>query len=184
MVVFNKNINEVKIQKHRTYFVSKEVKFKFGEYAFVASKEAKIELNQLTFLKKVIKKVVKRKRKKKNRKKKGQVISQGKSNRKKWKAFKIWFFLLPNYVFSKKSKNSRMGKGKGSFLRWVFRIQRGLTIVEFTGLSLYRLKKILNKVNKKLKFKLCLISRNRTHYVPVWSKLNLSIEMFNKYRLM
>jgi ribosomal protein L16/L10AE len=117
MVVFNKNINEVKIQKHRTYLISKEIKFKFGEYAFVSSKETKIELNQLTFLKKIIKKVVKRKRKKKNRKKKGQMMVQGKSNRKKWKAFKIWFFLLPNYVFSKKSKNSRMGKGKGSFLR-------------------------------------------------------------------
>jgi hypothetical protein len=83
MVVFNKNINEIKIQKHRVFFVSKEIKFKFGEYAFVAQKELKIELNQLTFLRKVIKKVVKKARKKKNRKRKGQIVAQGKSNRKK-----------------------------------------------------------------------------------------------------
>ena len=30
---------------------------------------------------------------------------------------KIWFFFKKNFPITKKSKNSRMGKGKGSFLR-------------------------------------------------------------------
>jgi ribosomal protein L16/L10AE len=31
--------------------------------------------------------------------------------------FKVWVFLKANFPVSKKSKNSRMGKGKGSFVR-------------------------------------------------------------------
>ena len=31
--------------------------------------------------------------------------------------FKVWIFLKANFPVSKKSKNSRMGKGKGAFIR-------------------------------------------------------------------
>lgn len=35
----------------------------------------------------------------------------------KMEYFKIWVFIRGNYPVSKKSKNSRMGKGKGGFSR-------------------------------------------------------------------
>jgi ribosomal protein L16/L10AE len=64
-----------------------------------------------------------------------------------------------------------MGKGKGGFIRWVFRIQRGLIIAEFLGIPKYRLQKILLKINKKLKLKLILISNQKLcQTTTLWCK--------------
>jgi ribosomal protein L16/L10AE len=53
-----------------------------------------------------------------------------------------------------------MGKGKGNFLRWVFRLQQGLSIVEFLGIPIYRILKVVNFINKRLKLKLVVKSNN------------------------
>ena len=68
----------------------------------------------------------------------------------KFKKTQIWVFLKPNYPISKKSKNSRMGKGKGSFLRWVTKLNRGFMLIEFSGLSFWRIKKINKSLIKIL----------------------------------
>ena len=47
------------------------------------------------------------------------------------KNFYFWFFLSGNYPISKKSKNSRMGKGKGIFLRWSIMILNNFFFLEF-----------------------------------------------------
>ena len=49
--------------------------------------------------------------------------------------FSFWFFLTANYPVTKKSKNSRMGKGKGSFLRWQIRVPFNLIFLEFKILN-------------------------------------------------
>ena len=61
----------------------------------------------------------------------------------------IWICLRNNFPISKKSKNSRMGKGKGAFLRWVVKVPSNLIILKFKTLN----KKILKyKLNRLLKF--------------------------------
>lgn len=47
-----------------------------------------------------------------------------------------------NYPISKKSKNSRMGKGKGTFLRWVISLKINSIIMKILTLNNLRLKKI------------------------------------------
>ncbi len=173
MVVFKKNLVDIKVQKNRRFLKSLQNKIKFGDYALLALKETKIEMVQLSYIKKFFKKLIKRKKKDKNSKNFLQ------------KNYKIWVSLLPNYVISKKSKNSRMGKGKGSFTRWVVRIRQGYTLAEFLGVPKYRILKILTKFNKKFSMKLCLVSNLKLNCnFPLWSKLNLSTEYFNKYRFM
>lgn len=172
MVVFSKSLVDVKIHKKRVYKKNYRNLIKFGDYAFINLKETKIELIQLSFIKKLFKKIIKRKKKKKS----NNIIQ---------KNYKIWVNLIPNYVISRKSKNSRMGKGKGSFERWVIRLKQGFILSEFIGISKYRLTQVLIKFNKKFNMKLCLVSNIKCNTTfPVWSKLNVSLEYFNKFRFM
>ena len=175
MVVFSKSLIDVKIQKKRKYKKNLINKIKFGDYAFINLKETKIELIQLSFIKKLFKKLMKRRKKKKTKN----------NNNTIYKNYKIWVNLLPNYVISRKSKNSRMGKGKGSFERWVIRVRQGFILSEFIGIPKYRLQKIIIKFNKKFNMKLCLVDNIKLNSnFPLWSKLNLSIQYFNKFRFM
>lgn len=74
--------------------------------------------------------------------------------------FKLWVFLKGNFPISKKSKNSRMGKGKGSFVGWVIKLDHGHTIFEFKNINLIRLIKLKTYWNKMLKSKLILHRKN------------------------
>jgi hypothetical protein len=47
-----------------------------------------------------------------------------------------------------------MGKGKGSFLRWVIKLNQGHTLIEFKNINHIRLKKLINYWNKLLAFNL------------------------------
>ena len=67
MVVFSKSLIDVKIQKKRKYKKNLINKIKFGDYAFINLKETKIELIQLSFIKKLFKKLMKRRKKKKTK---------------------------------------------------------------------------------------------------------------------
>lgn len=173
MVVFSKSLVDVKIQKKRFFKKNIRKKIIFGDYAFLNLKETKIELIQLSFIKKLFKKLIIKKKSKKN---KGKGMQ---------KNYKIWVNILPNFIISRKSKNSRMGKGKGSFERWVVRVKQGFIISEFIGISKHRLKQILVKFNKKFNMRLVLVTNLKLNNVfPLWSNLNLSLEYFNKYRFM
>lgn len=176
MVVFSKSLVDVKIQKKRKFLKNSNFRIKFGDYAFLNLKETKIELVQLSYIKKFFKKLMRKKRKK-------NTITTNKNTIKK--NYKIWINLLPNYVISRKSKNSRMGKGKGSFERWVIRLKQGFIISEFLGIPKNRLKLILNKFNKKFNMKMYLVDNIKLNYnFGLWSRSNLSLQYFNKYRFM
>ena len=61
---------------------------------------------------------------------------------------KVWLFLHKNYPLTKKSKNARMGKGKGSLNRYCSRTYKNHNLFEFVGFNLKELlflKKIFNK---------------------------------------
>jgi len=61
---------------------------------------------------------------------------------------KVWLFLHKNYPLTKKSKNSRMGKGKGTIARFGARVLQNHNLVEFSGFNLgeiFRLKNLLGK---------------------------------------
>jgi ribosomal protein L16/L10AE len=68
---------------------------------------------------------------------------------------KVWLFLHKNYPLTKKSKNARMGKGKGALARYCSRIVKNHNLFEFSGFNLKEvlfLKNIfLKKINIPLK---------------------------------
>lgn len=68
------------------------------------------------------------------------------SRRKKFKSF---VHVSCNHFFSKKSKNSRMGKGKGKFVRYVFRTKVLKPTFVFYKISHTRVIKFLKFLNKK-----------------------------------
>ena len=78
---------------------------------------------------------------------------------------KIWFYVTPNFKIQQKSKNSRMGKGKGLIERHTVRIRRNICLFEFSGISIIVLKCLLFKLNKKLSVKL-------DFYVPETNNYN------------
>ena len=88
-------------QKKRFSVKSKKIKLHFGTVGFYFSKENRIELIYIKNMRKLIKRL--------GFPKKVSLVKYFKK--------KLFFFLKKNFPLSKKSKNSRMGKGKGKFLR-------------------------------------------------------------------
>ena len=67
------------------------------------------------------------------------------------KKIKTYVNLNCNHFFSKKSKNSRMGKGTGKFLRFVFRSKSLKPLFIFYKMSIKRARKFIFFLNKKSK---------------------------------
>lgn len=84
-----------------------------GDYAMILEKSYNLEYIYIYNFKKILKKF----------------------HKFKFKRKKIWLFLFKNYPLTKKSKNSRMGKGKGSLIRYCSRILKNQNIFEFIGFS-------------------------------------------------
>lgn len=129
-----KKLNRLNIsQKKRESSSTKELILKFGNSGFYFLKENRLELCYLVFFRKLIKKL-----------KFPQYCRL-------YGCFykKIWFFLKKNFPITKKSKNSRMGKGKGKFSRWTIRVQKFHMFFEFQGYTTPQLIWVKNKINKK-----------------------------------
>lgn len=135
--------NEYKLQKNRFFKQPKNNSLKYGNLGLLVIKEGRLELIQLALLKKLLKKLIRKKKNKKNK-----------------DLNKIWFYTQPNFILQKKSKNSRMGKGKGMFERKVIRLYRGYILFEFLGFPLKKLKIIVNIINKLINIKLRIIYNN------------------------
>ena len=56
-----------------------------------------------------------------------------------------------NYPLTKKSKNSRMGKGKGSLSRYCARVNQNHNLFEFIGFNIQEILSIKNILKKKTK---------------------------------
>jgi ribosomal protein L16/L10AE len=62
----------------------------------------------------------------------------------------IWLNLYYNYPISKKSKNARMGKGKGNFFRWSIKLPRYCIIAELRNLNKLRAGIFFDKIRYKI----------------------------------
>lgn len=161
MVVQNNIIN--KIQKNRFKKNPKKSSNKFGDYGLSCKNEGRLELIHISILKKKIKTFIRK------RKSEIDIIRE-----------KIWYFGRPNFFIQKKSKNSRMGKGKGLVERKVIRVRRNFIILEFKGVPFLKLKKLLKFVNKLFSVKMFLVC-NYSKNFSLWSKNNKYITYHDKY---
>ena len=93
----------------------------FGDFAFSIGKSYNLEFIYLFNFKKSLK----------------AFFKMRKSNQKK-----VWVFMQKNYPLTKKSKNARMGKGKGMVARYCSRIFHNHNVLEFKGFSLLDLTKL------------------------------------------
>ena len=93
---------------------------------------------------------------------------------------KLWINLIGNYPISKKSKNSRMGKGKGSFLRLACKLKKNTIFMEFLNLNFIILKKIIYLFNKKNNMSLKIIKNGDIDVF--FKKKNISYyNIYNQY---
>lgn len=72
---------------------------------------------------------------------------------------RIWHFLTINYPVSKKSTNSRMGKGKGAMIGWNIKIRAGKILFEFKGYSPKRISYIVYCLNKYRNHKFLMVTK-------------------------
>lgn len=157
------NNEERKIQKNRFCRKPKKPKLSFGDFGLITKNEGRLELIQLSYFKKIVKTFIKKK------KSNIDIIRE-----------KIWYFGRPNFLIQKKSKNSRMGKGKGMIERKVIRIRRGVVLFEFLGVPPIKIKKLYKKINKICSVKFFLISSYKNCFT-LWSKQNKYIYYHDKY---
>ena len=138
------------MQKNRN---KNRLKYSFLQYGNVGLRfnhEGQFEIKYLFMLKKMLKKKFKKKRDKKRR----------------WWFYtkKIWLFLFPNFIISRKSKNSRMGKGKGQLERWTIRVRCGLIFLEFKGVHFFHINNIRNRFQKRVNIEIVMTTRKKVWY--------------------
>lgn len=73
-----------------------------------------------------------------------------------------------------------MGKGKGLFERRIIRVPKNTILFEFLGISIFKLKFLIKKINKKLGIKTYLIFKKTNNYKLISNNGFTSI-YFNKY---
>lgn len=130
--------------KARKKLSHKSFKLIFGTTGLLIKKQFILELFFLKFLKKKLKKLRLKGLKKKPKR-------------------QFWLFISSNFLLTKKSKNSRMGKGKGDFLRWVIRLKYGTPLLEAKNISIYRMMILKKLFIIKLKIPLCLLININKH---------------------
>jgi hypothetical protein len=130
------SIEQVSFKKRNKKF-SKNIRLYYGKLGFIIMKTIRFEYSYFYLIKRFLKYFFK--------------VKYALNN-----YFKIWVFLKGNFPISKKSKNSRMGKGKGSFFGWLIKLQQGHTIIEFSNINDLRLQKLCKYWNKTLNFKVFL----------------------------
>lgn len=123
-----KNIETVSFKK-RYKIGFKKKNLVFGDFSITLCKSYNLEYIYLYNFKKSLKKF----------------YSFKKKNTKK-----VWLFLHKNYPLTKKSKNSRMGKGKGSFVRFCSRVLQNHNLLEFSGFNIQELFFLKKNFQKKI----------------------------------
>jgi ribosomal protein L16/L10AE len=94
---------------------------------------------------------------------------------------KLWFWLRKNYVISKKSKNARMGKGKGKFVRYAIKLPQGYMILEFRRWSVYYVKAVTKKFSKRINLPLNYCARSYCRERSTFINPNYCYEFVNRY---
>ena len=134
------NTSEQVSFKQRNVRKSKKSYLKFGNSGFLILRSVQFEYAYFYLIKRFLKYFFK--------------FKYSKSN-----FFKVWIFLKANFPISRKSKNARMGKGKGAFNRWIIKLNRGHIFIEFSNVNEIRLKKLANYWNKMLGFNVIFLKK-------------------------
>ena len=71
-------------------------------------------------------------------------------NRKVKRGGKLWIRIFPDFPFTKKPAETRMGKGKGNPEEWVARIKPGRILFELAGVEEDLARAALTNASKKL----------------------------------
>lgn len=132
---------EQKSFKKRSILYNSKKKLNFGNYGLFFNKTTRFEFVYFFFLKKLVKN-----------------MNKNKYNLKSF--FKIWIFLNSNFPISKKSKNARMGKGKGIFLRWAIFIPYNNIFIEFILFNFYYFILLFKKFKRLMPNKIFYINKN------------------------
>lgn len=133
------NIKQVSF-KLRNYKKTIKPRFIFGNSMILLYKNAKFEAIYYELFRKMIKIIIK--------KKNINIISRN-----------YWIFLRMNTPLTKKSKNSRMGKGKGALYRWLIRLPKNYKLIEFKNVNYYRIQLLTKIWSKKIGLPLAFISK-------------------------
>ena len=152
-------------QKNRFFSDPKTIKFRLGDSALINLKETRIELLHIGKIKRLLRKTLMK------RTLEMYTVRE-----------KVWYFGKTYFYLQKKSKNSRMGKGKGSADRKVLKLKKNFIFFEFSGISLYKLKWFVNKINKKLNFKFLFLFKKLTLKAN-WFKRKSYSFYYKKYLL-
>ena len=116
--------------------------FRFGDKALFTQFQLRLEKIYL----KIIRKIIRKKYRKKNKKLK---IHN-----------KYWIRFSQNLFLTKKSKNARMGSGRGRYLRACFVIKRNQSFLEFKNFDYHYICFLRKRIYYKLNIKLILLSRS------------------------
>lgn len=73
---------------------------------------------------------------------------------------RIWLRTGINYLLTKKSQGSRMGKGIGSVKDWVIEVKTGQQIIEFSFVEDVDVLLLLSKLSKKMPVKVEYVLKN------------------------
>ena len=79
-------------------------------------------------------------------------------NRKVKRGGKLWIRIFPDYPFTKKPAETRMGKGKGNPEAWLARVKPGRILFEISGVSRELATEALRNASFKLPVKTKIIS--------------------------
>lgn len=117
-----KNLNTKKqISFKKRFKKTKSLFYKNKEVSIITRKHYFIEYSYFEFVRKLIKKTIKYK---------SNLIKNN-----------LWIFLKYNTPVTRKSKNSRMGKGKGSLKKWGVEVPKNYTIlrIKFNSILFIRI---------------------------------------------
>lgn len=148
------------MHKNRFSKKFKKTELQYGEAGIAFKQEGRFEIKYIFALRRLLRRLKIRKSKKKRR-----VWIRNRS---------IWFFLFPNFIISRKSKNSRMGKGKGDMIRWTIRVRGGLMLLEFKGFSFYKIKFFQKRIQKNIQLRLTLVT-TQLHNVSIYKNITNSL---------
>lgn len=151
------------VSQKKRYFLKKKnnIKLNFGSSCLFFWNFLKFECVYLKIIKKLFKTYLKKKKK--------TYLSR-----------KLWINLKQNYPISKKSKNSRMGKGKGLFLRWIIIIKPMSIIFEFLGFNFFFYNIIKKKIKSIVRRDVFLYHHTITYNLWVKSNLKKSLTFCKK----
>ena len=134
---YPKKFKYKKLHKNLRIFKNKENhsnRTKFGTYGIISLSKGTITSKQLLTIDNLIRKKLK-----------------------PLKNSKYWITIFPNVCLTKKPQKTRMGKGAGAFLDWIYPIKENKVFIEFSNLPADYINDIYILIRQKLNIKIKVI---------------------------